>query len=178
MIRVTTYFKKQWSVTMLDTVAACPIGMWHYSLNHLTQYLQGSSILVLESHCFHSLLPIKWPPKGLFIFTWKSVLALNSAGEWTTMEEPWSIAYLAGGLSFTDEEITWNFPRINPLMSSIETSLLGLFMGIDGKQIDSAQMTARGYILTIVEDQVVMKIPMGGPDGYYKVWILALIWQL
>ncbi len=94
------------------------------------------------------------------------------------MEEPWSIAYLAGGLSFTDEEITWNFPRINPLMSSIETSLLGMFMGIDGKQIDSALMTARGYILTIVEDQVVMKIPMGGPDGYYKVWFLALICQL
>ncbi|KAF4099816.1 zona pellucida protein AX 1 [Onychostoma macrolepis] len=98
MIRVTTYFKKQWSVTMLDTVAACP----------------------------------------------------------------------TGGLSFTDEMITWNFPRFNPLMSSVETSLLGMFMGIDGKQIDSAQMTARGYVLSVVEDQVVMKIPMGGPDGYYK----------
>lgn len=48
-----------------------------------------------------------------------------------------------------------------------------MFMGIDGKQIDSAQMTARGYVLSIVEDQVVMKIPMGGPDGYYKVWFLA-----
>lgn len=27
IIRVTTYFKRQWSVTMLDTVAACPTGM-------------------------------------------------------------------------------------------------------------------------------------------------------
>jgi len=26
MIKVTTYFKRQWSVTMLDTIAACPIG--------------------------------------------------------------------------------------------------------------------------------------------------------
>ncbi|XP_016329705.1 uncharacterized protein LOC107678813 [Sinocyclocheilus anshuiensis] len=98
IIRVTTYLKKQWSVTMLDTVAACP----------------------------------------------------------------------TGGLSFTDEMITWNFPRFNPLMSSIETSLLGLFMGIDGKQIDSVQMTARGYVLAVVEDQIIMKIPIGGPDGYYK----------
>ncbi|XP_016151256.1 uncharacterized protein [Sinocyclocheilus grahami] len=98
IIRVTTYFKKQWSVTMLDTVAACP----------------------------------------------------------------------TGGLSFTDEMITWNFPRFNPLMSSLETSLLWMFMGIDGKQIDSVQMTARGYVLAVVEDQIIMTIPIGGPDGYYK----------
>uniref|UniRef100_A0A8C1W2W2 Zona pellucida protein AX 1 n=1 Tax=Cyprinus carpio TaxID=7962 RepID=A0A8C1W2W2_CYPCA len=98
IFRVTTYFKKQWSVTMLDTVAACP----------------------------------------------------------------------TGGLSFTDEMITWNFPRFNPLMRSTQISILGMFMGIDGKQIDSAQMTARGYVLTTVEDHFVMKIPMGGPDGYYK----------
>ncbi|XP_026146126.1 uncharacterized protein LOC113120496 [Carassius auratus] len=98
IFRVTTYFKKQWSVTMLDTVAACP----------------------------------------------------------------------TGGVSFTDEMITWNFPRVNPLMRSLEISLLGMFMGIDGKQIDSVQMNARGYVLTIVDDQIIMKLPMGGPDGYYK----------
>ncbi|XP_016353307.1 zona pellucida protein AX 1 isoform X1 [Sinocyclocheilus anshuiensis] len=98
IIRVTTYFKKQWSVTMLDTVAACP----------------------------------------------------------------------TGGLSFTDEMITWNFPRFNPLMSSRETNLLEMFMGIDGKQIESLQMAARGYVLTIVDDLIVMKMPLGGPDGYYK----------
>ncbi|XP_016411943.1 uncharacterized protein LOC107743289 isoform X3 [Sinocyclocheilus rhinocerous] len=98
IIRVTTYFKKQWSVTMLDTVAACP----------------------------------------------------------------------TGGLSFTDEMITWNFPRFNPLMSSSETNLLEMFMGIDGKRIDSLQMAARGYVLTIVDDLIVMKMPIGGPDGYYK----------
>uniref|UniRef100_A0A8C1FXM9 Zona pellucida protein AX 1 n=1 Tax=Cyprinus carpio TaxID=7962 RepID=A0A8C1FXM9_CYPCA len=98
VIRVTTYFKKEWSVTMLDTVAACP----------------------------------------------------------------------TGGLSFTDEMITWNFPRINPLMSSRATNLLELFMGIDGKKMDSLQMETRGYYLTIVDDLIVMKIPIGGPDGYYK----------
>ncbi|KAI7800167.1 zona pellucida protein AX 1 [Triplophysa rosa] len=98
IIRVTTYFKKQWSVTMLDTVAACP----------------------------------------------------------------------TGGLVYTDEMITWNFPRLNPLMDSTETKILGVFMGIDGKQIDSAYMAARGYSLTIEDAQIVMKLPMGGPDGYYK----------
>ncbi|XP_059354288.1 uncharacterized protein LOC132092178 [Carassius carassius] len=98
VIKVTTYFKKEWSVTMLDTVAACP----------------------------------------------------------------------TGGLSFTDEMITWNFPRFNPLMSSRAANLLEVFMGIDGKQIDSLQMEARGYYLTIVDYLIVMKIPIGGPDGYYK----------
>lgn len=48
-------------------------------------------------------------------------------------------------------------------------------MGIDGKKIDSLQMETRGYYLTIVDDLIVMKIPIGGPDGYYKVWFLALI---
>ncbi|XP_056125463.1 zona pellucida protein AX 1 [Rhinichthys klamathensis goyatoka] len=98
VIKVTTYFKRQWSVTMLDTVAACPVG----------------------------------------------------------------------GLSFTDEMITWYFPRVNPLMTSTEANILGMFMGIDGSQIDSAQMATRGYILTIEGNNIVMKIPIGGPDGYYK----------
>ncbi|XP_051510317.1 uncharacterized protein LOC127415587 [Myxocyprinus asiaticus] len=98
VIRVTTYFKKQWSVTMLDTVAACP----------------------------------------------------------------------TGGLVFTDELITWNFPRFNPLMSSTENQILGMVMGIDGKQIDSAQMAARGYSLTTTDTFIVMTLPVGGPDGYYK----------
>ncbi|XP_067274804.1 zona pellucida protein AX 1 [Pseudorasbora parva] len=98
IIRVTTYFKRQWSVTMLDTVAACP----------------------------------------------------------------------TGGLSFTDDMITWYFPRFNPLMTSTENRILGLYMGINGKQIDSAQMAARGYILTIEGNNIVMKLPIGGPDGYYK----------
>ncbi|XDV41364.1 hypothetical protein PO909_010244, partial [Leuciscus waleckii] len=98
MIKVTTYFKRQWSVTMLDTVAACPVG----------------------------------------------------------------------GLSFTDEMITWNFPRVNPLMSSGEATIVGMFMGIDGSEMDSAQMASRGYILTIEGNYIVMKIPIGGPDGYYK----------
>nr|XP_055041376.1 zona pellucida protein AX 1 [Misgurnus anguillicaudatus] len=98
VIRVTTYFKKQWSVTMLDTIAACP----------------------------------------------------------------------TGGLVFTDELITWNFPWINPLIASAETNIIEMFMGIDGKRIDSAQMAARGYSLTIVDYQIVMKLPVGGPDGYYK----------
>ncbi|TRZ00496.1 hypothetical protein DNTS_004526 [Danionella cerebrum] len=98
IIKVTTYFKKQWSVTMLDTVAACP----------------------------------------------------------------------TGGLSFTEEMITWYYPQISPVMSSTDVTYLAMHMGIDGKKIDSAHMEARGYNLTTVEDQIVMTIPVGGPDGYYK----------
>ncbi|XP_051952187.1 uncharacterized protein LOC127622214 isoform X2 [Xyrauchen texanus] len=101
-IRVTTYFKKQWSVTMLDTVAACP----------------------------------------------------------------------TGGLVFTDELITWNFPRFNPLMSSADSKILGMVMGMDGEQIDSAQMAAKGYSLTTTDTFIVMTLPIGGPDGYYKSHIV------
>lgn len=57
-------------------------------------------------------------------------------------------------------------------MTSVEATILGMFMGIDGRQIDSAQMATRGYILTIEDNHIVMKIPIGGPDGYYKVGFL------
>lgn len=69
--------------------------------------------------------------------------------------------------------ITWNFPRVNPLMTSGEATILGMLMGIDGSEIDSAQMASRGYILTIEGNNIVMKIPIGGPDGYYKVGFLS-----
>jgi len=83
------------------------------------------------------------------------------------------LLYLTGGLSFTDEMITWYFPRVSPLMTSPEANILGMFMGIDGSQIDSAQMATRGYVLTIEGNNIVMKIPIGGPDGYYKVGFLS-----
>lgn len=60
-------------------------------------------------------------------------------------------------------------------MDSTDTKILGMFMGIDGKQIDTAYMAARGYSLTMEDALIVMKLPMGGPDGYYKVCFLDIL---
>ncbi|XP_072531087.1 zona pellucida protein AX 1 [Salminus brasiliensis] len=99
VFKLTTYFKREWSVTMIDTAAACP----------------------------------------------------------------------TGGLHFTDQVITWYMPRyITPLMMFHQHDLLELYMGIDGKRLDTTRMNAMGYTLSVTDSHVIISLPVGGPDGYYK----------
>uniref|UniRef100_A0A3B1ITE6 Zona pellucida protein AX 1 n=1 Tax=Astyanax mexicanus TaxID=7994 RepID=A0A3B1ITE6_ASTMX len=103
VFKMTTYFKREWAVTMVDTAAACP----------------------------------------------------------------------TGGLQFTDKVITWYMPRhITPLMIYNQYDLLELYMGIDGKRLDTTQMNAKGYSLSVTNSHVIISLPVGGPDGYYKSHVL------
>ncbi|XP_056284318.1 uncharacterized protein LOC130202645 [Pseudoliparis swirei] len=43
-----------------------------------------------------------------------------------------------------------------------------MHMGINGKRLDRSQMAARGYTLSATEFHIVIEIPVGSPDGYYK----------
>ncbi|KAK1796108.1 hypothetical protein P4O66_009197, partial [Electrophorus voltai] len=98
VFRVTTYFKREWSVTMIDTAAACP----------------------------------------------------------------------TGGLHFTDEQIIWYIPRyITPLLTE-PYEILELHMGINGKRLNKAQMDAMGYTLSVTDSQIILSLPVGGPEGNYK----------
>lgn len=75
-----------------------------------------------------------------------------------------------GGLHFTDELITWYVPKyIHPLMANPQHQILQMYMGIDGKRLNQTEMQARGYTMTITELQIIISLPVGGPDGYYKV---------
>lgn len=99
VLKVTTYFKDLWSVTMLDSAAACP----------------------------------------------------NT------------------GLVFTEEMITWYVPRcIHPLLASNDCKTLEVHMGIDGERLGEADMASRGYTMTATDAHIIIKLPVGGPDGYYK----------
>lgn len=61
-------------------------------------------------------------------------------------------------------------PRyLTPLMVQHTYELLELHMGIGGKRLSQEQMTDRGYSVTLTESQIITTLPMGGPDGYYKV---------
>ncbi|XP_062858610.1 zona pellucida protein AX 1 [Trichomycterus rosablanca] len=99
------------------------------------------------------------------------VLKVNTYFKWA-----WSITLLdisaacpTGGLYFTDNIITWYMPRyITPLMTQRTYVIIELYMGIEGKRLSQAQMNAKGYNLTMTETQIIMKLPFGGPDGYYK----------
>uniref|UniRef100_A0A3B1JV37 Zona pellucida protein AX 1 n=1 Tax=Astyanax mexicanus TaxID=7994 RepID=A0A3B1JV37_ASTMX len=78
-----------------------------------------------------------------------------------------------GGLQFTDKVITWYMPRhITPLMIYNQYDLLELYMGIDGKRLDTTQMNAKGYSLSVTNSHVIISLPVGGPDGYYKSHVL------
>ncbi|XP_062396190.1 uncharacterized protein LOC134087006 [Sardina pilchardus] len=99
VLRVTTYFKDLWSVTMLDSAVACP----------------------------------------------------------------------TSGVVFTEETITWYVPRhIHPLLTSNTCETLEVHMGIDGERLNEAQMLSKGYTMSVTENHVVLELPVGGPDGYYK----------
>uniref|UniRef100_A0A4W5PP43 Zona pellucida protein AX 1 n=1 Tax=Hucho hucho TaxID=62062 RepID=A0A4W5PP43_9TELE len=73
-----------------------------------------------------------------------------------------------GGLVFTDEVITWHVPRLIPPLISSTVKILETHMGIDGQRLDKTMMAIRRYKLSITESHVVIELPVGSPDGYYK----------
>lgn len=46
---------------------------------------------------------------------------------------------------------------------------LAMYMGINGKRLSQTEMNARGYNMTTTELHIIISLPVGGPDGYYKV---------
>ena len=76
---------------------------------------------------------------------------------------------LTGGVTVNDGMISWNIPRyITPLLNG-RVKLLEMHMGINGQRLTRAQMDSRGYTLSSTEYHIVIEIPIGSPDGYFKV---------
>lgn len=74
-----------------------------------------------------------------------------------------------GGVLFTEDVISWYVPRrVTPLVDGTFKTL-EMLMGINGQRLDKSQMTARGYTLSVTDFHIVIEIPVGSPDGYYKV---------
>lgn len=68
--------------------------------------------------------------------------------------------------------ISWHVPRhISPLVSS-EVEILEVHMGVNGRTLTPEEMGSRHYAMTFTESHIVVKIPIGAPDGYYKVEFL------
>lgn len=47
--------------------------------------------------------------------------------------------------------------------------IIEMHMGINGQRLDKSQMATRGYTLATTDFHIVLEIPVGSPDGYYKV---------
>ncbi|KAM8846138.1 zona pellucida protein AX 1 [Synchiropus picturatus] len=73
-----------------------------------------------------------------------------------------------GGVIFTEDVIAWHVPRrLTPVMDP-GYSIREMHMGIDGQRLTQAQMSARGYTLSLTDFHFVIEIPVGAADGYNK----------
>lgn len=80
-----------------------------------------------------------------------------------------SLLSLTGGVLFSENVISWHVPRrLTPLMDG-SFKILEMHMGINGQRLDKSQMATRGYTLSTTDFHIVVEIPVGSPDGYYKV---------
>lgn len=58
--------------------------------------------------------------------------------------------------------------RMTPLLDG-SFKILETHMGINGQRLDKSQMATRGYTLSATDFHIIIEIPVGSPDGYYKV---------
>ncbi|XP_070705199.1 zona pellucida protein AX 1 [Pempheris klunzingeri] len=73
-----------------------------------------------------------------------------------------------GGVLFQDDVISWHIPRrVTPLIDG-SFKVLEMHMGISGQRLAKSEMAARGYTLSTTDFHIVVEIPLGSPDGYYK----------
>ncbi|KAJ4928996.1 hypothetical protein JOQ06_004617 [Pogonophryne albipinna] len=73
-----------------------------------------------------------------------------------------------GGVLFTEDMISWHVPRrVTPLLDG-RITVSEMHMGINGQRLDRSQMAARGYTLSTTDFHIVVEIPVGSPDGYFK----------
>ncbi|KAM4600974.1 zona pellucida protein AX 1 [Polymixia lowei] len=73
-----------------------------------------------------------------------------------------------GGVVFAKDIISWHVPRrMTPLVNGA-VRILEMHMGINGQRLDKTQMAARHYTLSANEYHIVIEMPLGSPDGYFK----------
>lgn len=54
-------------------------------------------------------------------------------------------------------------------MTAPDHEMHEIYMGINGQRLNQVEMNARGYSMAITEPNIIISLPVGGPDGYYKV---------
>uniref|UniRef100_A0A3B5B9D5 Uncharacterized LOC103372656 n=1 Tax=Stegastes partitus TaxID=144197 RepID=A0A3B5B9D5_9TELE len=74
-----------------------------------------------------------------------------------------------GSVYFTADTITCYLPRhIDPLISSGQSKLLEVHMGIEGQRLEAAEIEARHYSLSVTDTYIVIVIPIGAVGGHFK----------
>ncbi|KAK9531426.1 hypothetical protein VZT92_010852 [Zoarces viviparus] len=73
-----------------------------------------------------------------------------------------------GGVLFINNVISWHVPQRVTLLLDGNFEVIEMHMGINGKRLHGSQMAARGYTLSTTRHHIVIDIPVGSPDGYFK----------
>ncbi len=81
-----------------------------------------------------------------------------------------------GSVAFTPNTISWFLPKhIDPLISSGQFKLMEVHMGVNGERLDTAEMAARQYSLTVNDIYIIVEIPVGAVGGNFKVSCTELL---
>nr|XP_057913633.1 uncharacterized protein LOC131107537 isoform X2 [Doryrhamphus excisus] len=87
----------------------------------------------------------------------------------TEIEAAAACPIVEGSVYITEKLISWFLPtRIDPLISSGKFKHLEVHMGIDGKRLDAAEVSARRYNMTVDHMYIAVHIPIGAPGGFFK----------
>lgn len=86
-----------------------------------------------------------------------------------TVVETMHSALITDGAAVVGQLISWRVPlHITPLVSS-GVEIFEVHMGVNGRRLSYEEMASRNYTMTFTDSHIVVEIPIGAPDGNYKV---------
>lgn len=116
------------------------------------QTLHGLNVVNMAAAC----------PTGTPCDIWMDVVNIT----WSLSQR---LLRLTGGVLFINDVISWHVPRLMTPLVDDSFEVLELHMGINGKRLDRSQMVTQGYTLSTTHQHIVIEIPVGSPDGHFKV---------
>ncbi|KAJ7317571.1 hypothetical protein JRQ81_003733 [Phrynocephalus forsythii] len=89
---------------------------------------------------------------------------------WMLLMVDTAVACPIDGVTYTEDTIVWTIPKgIPPLLAGVGTIRdLQVEMGINLKKLPARDRERQGYALASDKEFIVLKIPIGAPDGSYK----------
>ncbi|KAI7800027.1 hypothetical protein IRJ41_022789, partial [Triplophysa rosa] len=100
------------------------------------------------------------------MIVFKSLVLYRDLWMMTIVES--SAACPINGAAVVGQLISWHVPwHITPLVSS-GVEIFEVHLGVNGRRLSPAEMASRNYTMTFTESHIVVEIPIGAPDGYYK----------
>ncbi|XP_016086099.1 zona pellucida protein AX 2 [Sinocyclocheilus grahami] len=104
------------------------------------------------------------------MMVFKSVVLFRDRWVMTIVES--AAACPINGASVVGQMIYWHVPlRITPLVSS-EVEILEVHLGVNGRRFTPEEMGSHNYVMAITDSHIVVEIPIGAADGYYKSHVL------